>query len=811
MKLEEIWGKEVLCLDGAMGTMIQEKGITFTTAPEHLNISHPHIIQEIHRAYVEAGAHIIETNTFGGNRIKLANYGLQEEVYAINKAGVELAKIAAGDRALVAASMGPTGKFLEPVGDLSFSQAVEIFKEQALAFESGGADLVMVETMSDIKEAKAAITAVREATNLPVFALATFQEDLHTLLGMSPEAVAVTLEAMGVWALGANCSLGPQGILEVAKKMASVTSMPLVFMPNAGLPRLEKGQTVFPATPQEMAQYAQKLVEVGAWVIGGCCGSTPNHIREIIQRVKGMPVVKRAAPGGLKLAGRKKVVFIGDQHYPIVIGERINPTGKKDFQEELRRGRTAWAQDTAQAQVQAGADLLDINVGMPGIDEAKLLPFIATGIQTQVECPLVLDSSDPIAIEASLQRVEGKALINSMSGKKSSIESILPLARRYGAALLLLPLDETGIPFTPEGRVDIARRLIDAAAKAGIPKENLIVDGLTMTVGAQGEGPKTTLETVRAVKRELGVPTVLGVSNVSFGLPSREEVNAAFLAMALEAGLDAAIINPNSPKVMEILYAGALLAGRDRRASRFLRALSRRNKEPLKKEEEKREDQNPQRLLFKAILYGDEKRAKETTTVLLKEMTPLEISNSILIPAMEEVGRLFESNEYFLPQVMASASAMQGAFTLLKEAMKGEEKTPKGKVIMATVEGDVHDIGKNIVSTLLENHGFQVIDLGKNVPKEKIVAQAQDLLEKGHPPDRLVVGLSALMTTTMTEMERVVQALKERGIPVFTVVGGAVVTPEYAQKIGAYYAKDAVEAVKVVETLVNKGHQNQPG
>jgi 5-methyltetrahydrofolate--homocysteine methyltransferase len=811
MKLEEIWGKGVICLDGAMGTMIQKKGITFATAPEYLNISHPNIIQEIHRAYVETGAHIIETNTFGGSKIKLANYSLQEEVYALNKAGVELAKRAAEDRALVAASMGPTGKFLEPVGDLSFSQAVEVFKEQAIAFKEGEADLVMVETMSDIKEAKAAITAVKEATNLPVFASATFQEDLHTLLGMSPEAVVVTLEAMGVWALGANCSLGPQGILEVAKRMASVTSMPLVFMPNAGLPHLEEGQTVFPATPQEMAQYAQKLVEVGAWAVGGCCGSTPNHIREIIQRVKGMPIVKRETPGGLKLAGRKGVVFIGDQHYPIVIGERINPTGKKDFQGELRGGRTAWARDTARDQVQAGADLVDINVGMPGIEEEKLLPFIATGVQTQVDCPLVLDSSNPQALEAALQQVEGKALINSMSGEESSIKSLLPLAHRYGAALLLLPLDETGIPPTPEERVNVALRLIDAAFKAGIPKENLIVDGLTMTVGAQGKGPKATLETVRAVKKELGLPTVLGVSNVSFGLPFREAVNSAFLAMALEAGLDAAIINPNNPKVMESFHAGALLAGRDPKASRFLKVFSQRDKEPPEKGEEKREDQDPQRLLFNAILYGDEERAKETTKVLLKEMAPLEISNSILIPAMEEVGRLFESNEYFLPQVMASASAMQGAFALLKEVMKGEEKTPKGTVIMATVKGDVHDIGKNIVGTLLENHGFQVIDLGKNVPKERIVAQVQDFLEKGHPPDRLVVGLSALMTTTMTEMKRVIQALREKGVPVFTIVGGAVVTPEYAQGIGAHYAKDAVEAVKIVEILVKEGHQNQPG
>ena len=798
MRLEDLWGTRVLCLDGAMGTMIQDAGVTFTTAPEYLNVSHPQLIYEIHRAYVEAGAHIIETNTFGGNRVKLANYGLEGEVYRLNRAAVELARKAAGNRALVAASMGPTGKFLEPVGDLSFLEAVEIFKEQARAFQDGGAHLVMVETMSDIKEAKAAIIAVKEATQLPVFALATFQEDMHTLLGMSPEAVAVTLEAMGVWAVGANCSLGPQGLLEVAKRMAGVTSIPLVFMPNAGLPRLEGDRTVFPATPQEMAGYAKKLVEVGAWVVGGCCGSTPQHIRKMVEAVKEMSLVKREVPPGMKLAGRRQVVFLGEGHYPVVVGERINPTGKKDFQAELREGKTAWARNTARKQVEAGAHLLDVNVGMPGVEEEKLLPLVATAVQTQVDCPLVLDSSNPQAMEKALQQVDGKVLINSVSGEERSVAALLPLAKRYGAALLILPLDNKGIPSTPEGRVEIARRVVEKAVKEGIPRENLMVDGLTMTVSAQEEGPKTTLETVRAVKRDLALPTVLGVSNVSFGLPSREVVNATFLAMALEAGLDAAIIDPNSQRMMETLYAGALLSGRDPRATRYLEVFSRGEE----KREEPQEALEPGKVLFNAVLYGDQDLAREKTKELLKDMAPLEISNSILIPAMEEVGRRFESNQYFLPQVMASAAAMQGAFAVLKEAMKGQEGPARGTVIMATVEGDIHDIGKNIVCTLLENHGFQVIDLGKNVPKEKIVAKAQELLEKGHPPEKLAVGLSALMTTTMTEMKHVIQALKEKGIQVFTLVGGAVVTPEYAREIGAHYAKDAVEAVKVVEKLM---------
>ncbi len=805
MNLQEVWGTRILCLDGAMGTMIQEAGITFTTAPEYLNVSHSQLIYEIHKAYVDAGADIIETNTFGGNRAKLANYHLEGEVYRLNKAAVELARKAAEDRALVAASMGPTGKFLEPVGDLSFSQAVEIFKEQALAFQEGGADLVMVETMSDIKEAKAAIIAVKEVTRLPVFALATFQEDMHTLLGMSPETVAVTLEAMGVMALGANCSLGPEGLLEVAKRMVGVTSMPLVFMPNAGLPRLEDNKTVFPATPQEMAHYARKLVELGAWVVGGCCGSTPTHIKEMVQALQDQPLVKRETPPGMKLAGRRQVVFIGEGHFPVVIGERINPTGKKDFQAELRSGKTAWAREMARRQVEAGAHLLDVNVGMPGVDEERVLPMVATAVQTQVDCPLVLDSTNPQAIEKALQQIDGKVLINSVSGDERSMEAFLSLAHRYGAALLILPLDKKGIPSTPQGRVAIAKRVTEKALEVGVTGNDLIVDGLTMTVSAQAQGPKITLETVRTIKRKLGLPTVLGVSNVSFGLPDREVVNATFLAMAIEAGLDAAIINPNSKRMMETLYAGALLAGRDPQAAKYLEVS---HKGEGKREEKDQGIHDPKKVLFNAVLHGDEDLAREKTQELLRETVPLEISNTILIPAMEEVGRRFESNQYFLPQVMASAAAMQAAFAVVKEAMKGKEGPVRGTVIMATVEGDIHDIGKNIVCTLLENHGFHVIDLGKNVPREKIVTKAKELLEEGHPPEKLAVGLSALMTTTMTEMKKVIETLKDEGLQVFTLIGGAVVTPEYAREIGAHYAKDAIEAIKVVESLM-KNESNE--
>jgi len=789
LNFKDIWGKRVLCFDGAMGTMIQEMGLKIETAPEYLNLSHPEKIRAIHKAYIEAGADIIETNTFGANKIKLSNFGLEKYVDRINQKAVGIAKEVAQDKALVAASMGPTGKFLEPIGDLSFSSAVKVFKEQALALKKAGADIFVVETMSDIKEAKAAVIGIKEVADLPIFVLATFQEDFFTLLGVSPEAAGITLEALDVKAIGANCSLGPEGIFEVAKRMASVTQKPLVFMPNAGLPQLINGKTFYPCTPEKMGEFAVEFTELGAWAVGGCCGSKPEHIKEIAKRVKKLPVVKRAKKDELKLSGKRDVVFIGGKNPPVIIGERINPTGKKEFQKELRKAKVSWAIKAAVSQVKEGAKLLDVNVGMAEIDEKKILPLVVEAIQTQVGVPLVLDSSNPEALEAALQIIDGKALINSVSGEKKSKESILPLAKKYAAAVLVLPIDEKGVPNEPEERVKIAEKIIEEAAEIGIPKNDIIVDGIVTAISADEMAPYRCLETVKLIKEQLKTPVVLGISNISFGLPARDVINAAFLSTALFAGADAVIVNPENKKIKDFFYAGLLLAGKDAKAQIFIKTFGEK-KEDVKEEKALKPDE----ALFQAVILGDETEAKNWTKRLLEKKDPLAISNEILIPAIEEVGRKFEKGEYFLPQVMASAQAMKSAFELIKKKLKGKQGK-KATILMATVEGDVHDIGKNIVCTLLENHGFEVIDLGKNVPAQRVIEEA-----KKHKAQ--IVGLSALMTTTMTQMEKVVKMLKEQNLKVIPIVGGAVVTPEYAKSIGAFYAKDAIDAVRVLENIL---------
>ncbi|NPA15782.1 MAG: dihydropteroate synthase [Deferribacteres bacterium] len=787
------FGKRVLCVDGAMGTLIQRCKSELKGAPESLNKTDPELIFKIHSAYVEAGADIIETNTFGANRIKLKNYGLSHEAYELNLLAAQIARKAAKDKALVAGSVGPLGQLLKPVGDVSFDEAYLAFSEQIKGLKDGGADLIFVETMSDLKEAKAAVIAAKDA-GLPVCAMMTFQEDGNTLLGVSPEAAAITLEALDVLALGANCSTGPDLMLEVAKKMAAVSEKPLIFMPNAGLPQVIDGKTVFPLGPEEFAEYADAFVELGTWIMGGCCGTEPEHIRLLKERLSSLSPVKKVPSPGVKVAGRNRIAFIGGRYFPVVVGERINPTGKKDFQEDLKKNRATWATRAALSQIEKGAEILDVNVGLGGIKEEKVLPFIASSVQIATGAPIMIDSSSPEAIEETLKILDGKPIINSTTLEKKKIHRILPIARRYGAALLVLPMDEKGIPDVPEERVKLGEKARKIAEEYGLNPEDIILDCIVLTVATKREAAQITLKTLELAK-DSGFTTILGISNISFGLPNRSAVNAAFLSAALSRGLDAAIINPEDPRIMEAFFAGALIAGRDFEARRFLSRYGKSQKPQAKREVIEIE---PEEELKEAVLSGDAQEAKRLTEILLEHKKPLEIINEVLIPAMEEVGRRFEKGIYFLPQLMASAKAMKAAFSVIKEHSKGKPQKPKGKIILATVEGDIHDIGKNIVALLLENHGYQVIDLGKNVPKEKIVKAA--LEEK---PD--AVGLSALMTTTMMEMKNVIEELKKHGIKVFTMVGGAVVTPEFAREIGAdSYAKDAVEAVKIMDRLIKE-------
>ena len=806
-------GKELLFFDGGMGTLLQERGLAPGELPETWNIARPQVIREIHRSYVEAGSDIVLTNTFGANALKFhaEDCSLEQTV----KAAVRLVKEAAEEADAAAAEtscadndkrtvytaldIGPTGKLLKPMGDLDFEEAYEAFKEVMVWGEEAGADLIHIETMSDTYELKAAVLAAKENTSLPVFATAIFDERRKLLTGADVPAVIALLEGLHVDALGINCGMGPEQMMPVLEEYVKYSSLPIIVKPNAGLPKQRDGQTYYDISPDEFAGYMEKIVSMGACVIGGCCGTTPGHIKAMADRCGKMQVVPPTEKEYTVVSSYGQSVFLGEGSK--IIGERINPTGKKKFKQALKEHDLEYILREGITQQDNGAHILDVNVGLPDIDEPAMMKETVQELQSVVNLPLQIDTVDADAMEAALRIYNGKAMVNSVSGKQESMDKVFPLIRKYGGVVIGLTLDEDGIPADAEGRVRIARRIIDEAAKYGIRKKDIVIDALAMTISSEPDGAKVTLETLRRLKDEVGVNTVLGVSNISFGLPSRPVINAAFYTMAMMNGLSAGIINPSSEDMMKAWYAYHALMGLDTNCERYIGRYSSiqssGGRSGAAGASPSGLGQKSTLSLRESIEKGLKEDASLITTHLSEEQDPLEIINTELIPALNHVGDGFEKGTVFLPQLLMSAEAAKSAFAVLKDKMdkSGKVQDKIGTIVLATVKGDIHDIGKNIVKVLLENYSFDVIDLGKDVPPEEIV---ETVLGK----DIRLVGLSALMTTTVGSMEETIRQLREKAPGCRVMVGGAVLNQEYADMIGAdFYGKDAMQSVRYAQKL----------
>lgn len=788
-------GREVLVLDGAMGTMLQRAQIPTEIAPMQLNITAPDVVEEVHRLYRLAGADCATSNSFGGTRHKLAQWGLADQVEPLNRAAVRLAR--AGGAPHVLGDIGPTGLVLEPLGPAGFDELFDAFAEQAAALASESPDALLIETMTDIAEARCALLAARSVCDLPVFVTVTFGlNGRMDLSGTGPEAAAVVLEAAGASAVGINCGLGPEQMLPLVERMAAATGLPVIVQPNAGLPRLEDGVTVFPGTAEEMGRYAARFVDAGATLVGSCCGSTPEFTGSIVDHAKDQPIATRAPrPGGVTLAGPRGVATIGGGRGVVVIGERINPTGKKRLAESLRAGSLDVVREYAVEQAAAGADLLDVNVGAVGVDQAELLPRVTSAVAALVDVPLVLDTTDPVALEAALRVYPGRALVNSVSGEESSLEAVLPLVARYGAAVVVLALDDEGIPADAERRVEVVRRVRERAHEAGLADSDLIVDCLVLAAATGEAGAAGTLEAVRVVSAGLDLATVLGVSNVSHGLPGRPALNAAFVAMAAAAGMDAAIVNPSDAEVMRALRAADALLGRDARAERWIAYVSDTvTRAGGVESDAAARPQDTAERLARAVEQG----SAETAPALVDELIsagvgPQAIISDVLTPAIQRLGDAYGRGDAFLPQLIAAADAMKAAVERAKSHLPERERTHSGRIAFGTVKGDIHSIGKDICISMLESRGFLVDDLGVDVAPE-VFAEAALNAD--------AVCLSALMTTTLPAMERAVAAVRDVAHDARVFVGGAVVTAEFADSIGAGYSADAPGCVAAVSQAI---------
>ncbi len=793
-------GERFLLLDGAMGTQLQARGLAAGELPELLCLSHPEVVTDVHAAYVAAGADVVTTNTFGANAAKLGDAASVEEVFS---AAVACARAAAPR--YVAADLGPTGQLLAPMGPLPFDDAYELFARQVRAAAAAGADLFVIETMSDLAEAKAALLAVRENSDLPAIVTMTFEEDGRTFLGTTPEVASLTLSSLGAAAVGINCSLGPAEVAPLVARMAPWARCPLAVQANAGLPHVEGDATVYDIGPERYAADVAPMLDSGVTILGGCCGTTPDHIAALRALLSGRAPARRVVPDRFAVCGPQRLTALAPGEVG-VIGERINPTGKRRMKEALRSGNHDHVVAEAIAQERAGAQILDVNAGLPEIDERAVMCRLVEELLGVTTLPLQIDASDPAVIEAAVRGYPGKPLVNSVSGKEESLAAVVPIAARYGCALVGLTLDESGIPATARGRLAVARKIVAATDAAGIPRSDVVIDCLAMAASTDQTAPRTILEAIRLVKDELpGVRTVLGVSNISFGLPFRPLVNATFLAAAFGAGLDLAIVNPGSRRMMDVVDSWRVLSGEDEAARFYVEHYADRSDAapataPGEKSAQAEKDAalpaDPVERARQLVLDGRSGPMAEAMGEVLLGHDAMFAINEVLVPALDEVGRRFEAGTFFLPQLMASAEAAKAGFETVRLASpSGTAAAGKGPVVLCTVRGDIHDIGKNIVRMLLENYGFEVIDLGRDVPPQTV---ADAVVERR----ARLVGLSALMTSTVPAMAETIELLRERAPWCKVVVGGAVLTPEYAQMVGAdFYAKDATETARIAGEL----------
>ena len=799
MDLRSYLKNNIVYLDGGMGTLLHSRGLKAGELPERWNVTHPEIITEIHKAYYDAGSNVVSTNTFGANLLKFDEIELE----TIIKSAVENAKRAREESKTshpkwIALDIGPTGKMLAPYGDLAFEKAIEIYKKTVQIGVKYGVDLVIIETMNDAYETKSALLAVKESTDLPVFVSNAYGENGTLMTGASPLSMVALLEGMGADAIGVNCSFGPKSLAPICREYLKYASIPVLLKPNAGLPKVINGETKYDILPDEFALECKALLEEGVRVVGGCCGTTQDYIKALTSVTKGLKAVEITKKDNTLVSSYAKAVEIGGSRVTL-IGERINPTGKKIFREALKKGDLDYVLKEGVAQEERGMHVLDVNVGIPEIDEKSVLTEVVRKLQAVIPLPLQIDTSNPEAMESALRVYDGKALINSVNGKEESMTAVFPLVKKYGGVVVALTLDENGIPNKAEDRVKIANKIIERAKEYGIDKKDIIVDPLALTISADKSAGKETLKAVELLSK-IGIKTLLGVSNVSFGLPMRDYVNASFLTLAMSKGLSSAIINPNSSEIMKAYYVFNALMGKDDNFQEYISFVQNLNVEnlPLSSNENVAvTDISGDTPLKHAIIKGLKDSACEIVEGLLKEKAPLEIINGEIIPALDVVGSAYEKGKIYLPGLLLSADTSKAVFEIIKRTVPQGEAN-KGVFVIATVKGDIHDIGKNIVKLLLENYGFNVVDLGKDVAPEKVV----EAVKEYNAP---LCGLSALMTTTVPAMEETIKQLRKEAPWCKICVGGAVMTEEYALKIGAdRYCKDGMETVRYAEEVTKK-------